>query len=165
MQNYFLILFIWDLTSKDIAFFEHLYLPLPSSFSHGSVNLLVISKNGASGDYPGCTDLAYQKAILDGADVIDCPVQISKDGIPFCLGSINLYDSTTVAQSSYSNRSRIIPQIKAGSGIFTFSLAWSEIQNLTRKFKLVAFYLFAFSIFCCTPFPIKHDFLNYFFPF
>ncbi|KAG6735435.1 hypothetical protein POTOM_061956 [Populus tomentosa] len=108
------------------------------------VNLLVISKNGASGDYPGCTDLAYQKAILDGADVIDCPVQISKDGIPFCLGSINLYDSTTVAQSSYSNRSRIIPQIKAGNGIFTFSLAWSEIQNLTpvisnpySKFELI----------------------------
>lgn len=94
------------------------------------VNLSVISKNGASGDYPGCTDLAYQKAILDGADVIDCPVQISKDGIPFCLGSINLFDSTTVAQSSYSNRSRNIPQIKAGSGIFTFSLTWSEIQNL-----------------------------------
>ncbi|XP_052311955.1 glycerophosphodiester phosphodiesterase GDPDL3 isoform X5 [Populus trichocarpa] len=94
------------------------------------VNLSVISKNGASGDYPGCTDLAYQKAILDGADVIDCPVQISKDGIPFCLGSINLYDSTTVAQSIYSNREQNIPQIKAGSGIFTFSLTWSEIQNL-----------------------------------
>ncbi|KAG6735823.1 hypothetical protein POTOM_061512 [Populus tomentosa] len=108
------------------------------------VNLSVISKNGASGDYPGCTDLAYQNAILDGADVIDCPVQISKDGIPFCLGSINLYDSTTVAQSSYSNRSQIIPQIKAGNGIFTFSLAWSEIQNLTpvisnpySKFELI----------------------------
>lgn len=108
------------------------------------VNLSVISKNGASGDYPGCTDLAYQNAILDGVDVIDCPVQISKDGIPFCLGSINLYDSTTVAQSSYSNRSQIIPQIKAGNGIFTFSLAWSEIQNLTpvisnpySKFELI----------------------------
>jgi len=122
------------------------------------VNLSVISKNGASGDYPGCTDLAYQKAILDGADVIDCPVQISKDGIPFCLGSINLYDSTTVAQSIYSNREHNIPQIKAGSGIFTFSLTWSEIQNLRRKFKLVGFYFFAFSISCCTPFPIKHDF-------
>ncbi|KAH8519020.1 hypothetical protein H0E87_000740 [Populus deltoides] len=95
------------------------------------VNLSVISKNGASGDYPGCTDLAYQKAILDGADVIDCPVQISKDGIPFCLGSINLYDSTTVAQSSYSNREQNIPQIKAGRAIFTFSLTWSEIQNLS----------------------------------
>ncbi|KAF9666500.1 hypothetical protein SADUNF_Sadunf16G0235600 [Salix dunnii] len=95
------------------------------------VNFSVISKNGASGDYPGCTDLAYQKAISFGADVIDCPVQMSKDGIPFCLGSINLYRSTTIAQLSYNDRSQIIPQIEAGRGIFTFSLTWSEIQNLT----------------------------------
>ncbi|KAI5604978.1 hypothetical protein BDE02_01G321000 [Populus trichocarpa] len=101
------------------------------------VNLSVISKNGASGDYPGCTDLAYQKAILDGADVIDCPVQISKDGIPFCLGSINLYDSTTVAQSIYSNREQNIPQIKAGSGIFTFSLTWTVISNPYSKYELL----------------------------
>ena len=122
------------------------------------MNFLVISKNGASGDYPGCTDLAYQNAISFGADVIDCPVQMSKDGIPFCLGSINLYRSTTIAQLSYSNRSQIIPQIEAGSGIFTFSLTWSEIQNLTRKFKLVGFYFFAFPVFCCTPLPLKHGF-------
>ncbi|KAF9666499.1 hypothetical protein SADUNF_Sadunf16G0235500 [Salix dunnii] len=95
------------------------------------VNFSVISKNGASGDYPGCTDLAYQNAISFGADVIDCPVQMSKDGIPFCLGSINLYRSTTIAQLSYNDRSKIIPQIEASRGIFTFSLTWSEIQNLT----------------------------------
>ncbi|KAJ9153858.1 hypothetical protein P3X46_027253 [Hevea brasiliensis] len=106
-------------------------------FSHLGKNasekakVLVISKNGASGDYPGCTDKAYQKAISDGADVIDCPVQMSKDGIPFCLGSINLIDSTTVAQSKYSNLSAIIPELKTGSGIFTFSLTWSQIQSLT----------------------------------
>lgn len=37
---------------------------------------LIISHNGASGDYPDCTDLGYQKAVDDGADVIDCTVQV-----------------------------------------------------------------------------------------
>lgn len=37
---------------------------------------LIISHNGASGDYPDCTDLAYRKAVADGADVIDCTVQV-----------------------------------------------------------------------------------------
>jgi Glycerophosphoryl diester phosphodiesterase family len=37
---------------------------------------LIISHNGASGDYPDCTDLGYQKAVADGADVIDCTVQV-----------------------------------------------------------------------------------------
>ncbi|KAI9115601.1 hypothetical protein K1719_013270 [Acacia pycnantha] len=94
------------------------------------VDTLVISKYGASGDYPACTDLAYKKAISDGADVIDCPVQISKDGIPFCLSSIDLKESTTVAETSFSSRATSIPEIQSGSGIFTFSLTWNEIKTL-----------------------------------
>ncbi|GMH05782.1 hypothetical protein Nepgr_007622 [Nepenthes gracilis] len=94
-----------------------------------SAKPLVISHNGASGDYPGCTDVAYKQAILDGADVIDCPVQMSKDGIPFCLSSINLIDGTMVANSIYNNLISTIPQM--GNGIFSFSLNWTEIQHLT----------------------------------
>ncbi|KAB2033011.1 hypothetical protein ES319_D05G418200v1 [Gossypium barbadense] len=95
------------------------------------VDLLVISSNGASGDYPGCTDMAYSKAIQDGVDVIDCPVQMTMDGTPICLSSINLIDSTTVAQSQFSNLTTTIPQIMLGSGIFSFNLSWSEIKTLT----------------------------------
>ncbi|KAH1063141.1 hypothetical protein J1N35_028128 [Gossypium stocksii] len=95
------------------------------------VDLLVISSNGASGDYPGCTNVAYSKAIQDGVDVIDCPVQMTMDGTPICLSSINLIDSTTVAQSEFSNLTTTITQIMPGSGIFTFNLSWSEIKTLT----------------------------------
>ncbi|XP_010443178.1 PREDICTED: glycerophosphodiester phosphodiesterase GDPDL4 [Camelina sativa] len=94
------------------------------------VDFLVISKNGASGDYPGCTDLAYSKAIKDGADVIDCSLQMSSDGIPFCLSSIDLGESTNVVQSPYRNRSATVPELKSFPGIYSFSLAWSEIQTL-----------------------------------
>ncbi|KAK4275373.1 hypothetical protein QN277_018466 [Acacia crassicarpa] len=94
------------------------------------VDTLVISKYGASGDYPACTDLAYKKAISDGADVIDCPVQISKDGIPFCLSSIDLTESTTVAETSFSSRATSIPEIQSGTGIFAFSLTWNETKTL-----------------------------------
>ncbi|KAL2972876.1 hypothetical protein AAZX31_14G017100 [Glycine max] len=92
---------------------------------------LVISKYGASGDYPACTDLAYNKAISDGVDVLDCPVQMSKDGTPFCLNSIDLIESTTVAQSSFSKFAMTIPEIKSGSGIFAFNLTWNDIKILT----------------------------------
>ncbi|KAE8675237.1 Glycerophosphodiester phosphodiesterase GDPDL4 [Hibiscus syriacus] len=95
------------------------------------VDLLVISSNGASGDFPGCTNLAYLKAIQDGVDVLDCPVQMTMDGMPICMSSINLIDSTKVAQSSFSDRTTTIPEIMQGSGIFTFNLSWSDIQSLT----------------------------------
>ncbi|KAD4386092.1 hypothetical protein E3N88_26261 [Mikania micrantha] len=92
---------------------------------------LIITSEGASGDYPGCTDLAYRKAITDGADIIDCPVQITSDGTPICLGSINLLDRTTVAQAGFNNLTSNIPELQEGPGIYTFSLTWSQIQSLT----------------------------------
>ncbi|KAL0891090.1 hypothetical protein Bca101_015073 [Brassica carinata] len=95
------------------------------------VDFLVISKNGASGDYPGCTDLAYAKAIKDGADVIDCSVQMSSDGTPFCSSSIDLGNTTMVAQTPFRNRSTNVPEISSVGGIYTFSLTWPEIQTLT----------------------------------
>ena len=103
---------------------------------HGSVDFLVISKNGASGDYPGCTDLAYDKAIRDGAGVIDCSVQMSRDGKPFCSHSIDLSNITNIAQTSFAQRSTHVPEISSNDGIYTFSLTWSEIQSLIRKFPL-----------------------------
>ncbi|KAK6947015.1 Glycerophosphodiester phosphodiesterase domain, partial [Dillenia turbinata] len=94
---------------------------------------LIISYNGASGDRPGCTDVAYMKAISDGVDVIDCNVQMTKDGIPFCLGSINLITGTNVVQTKYSKLATSIPEIIAGNAIFSFGLTWAQIQGLTPQ--------------------------------
>lgn len=110
-----------------------------------TAKLLIITSEGASGDYPGCTDLAYTKAAMDGADVLDCPVQMSKDGIPFCLGSINLIDKTTVAQSPFGNIGSAVPELNVTNGIFTFNLTWDEIKSLKRKwtnFHFVYYYFF-----------------------
>ncbi|XP_062160104.1 glycerophosphodiester phosphodiesterase GDPDL6 [Alnus glutinosa] len=91
--------------------------------------VLIITKNGASGIYPGCTDLAYQQAMDDGADIIDCPVQMSKDGVAFCLDSADLMGDTT-AMTTFMSRSNTVPEIQPESGIFSFDLTWSEIQTL-----------------------------------
>ncbi|XP_058209664.1 glycerophosphodiester phosphodiesterase GDPDL3-like [Rhododendron vialii] len=112
--------------SEAIACFAHI-----GKNVSGQESPLVISSKGASGDFPGCTDLAYQGAISDGVDILDCPVQMTKDGIAICLGSINLLDSTLVAQSPFSNLSKSISELGISNGIFTFSLTWSQIQTLT----------------------------------
>ncbi|BAF14974.1 glycerophosphodiester phosphodiesterase GDPDL3 [Oryza sativa Japonica Group] len=103
-----------------------------SKTDHGKP--LIISHNGASGDYPACTDLAYQKAVDDGADVIDCPVQLTKDGIPICMSSINLMDDTTVAKSQFASQTAVIKDIESVLGVFTFNLTWDDIvKNLRPK--------------------------------
>ncbi|KAM7268752.1 hypothetical protein ACFE04_010918 [Oxalis oulophora] len=90
---------------------------------------LVITHNGASGIYPPSTDLAYQKAIDDGADIIDCSVQMSKDGIAFCSDSADLMGSTT-AMTMFMDRSTSVPEIQPKNGIFSFDLTWNEIQTV-----------------------------------
>lgn len=94
---------------------------------------LIISFEGASGDYPGCTNLAYERAISDGANVIDCPVQMTWDKIPICLGSINLINSTTVLQSRFRNSITSVPEL-GGQGIYSFDLTWGHLQTLKREF-------------------------------
>lgn len=95
-------------------------------------DLLVISFDGASGDYPGCTDKAYSKAVSDGVDIIDCTVQMTKDGIPFCMGSVNMIDGTTAAQK-FSNLAVSIPELKTQNAIHSFDLNWNDIQNLQAQ--------------------------------
>ncbi|XP_008811209.2 glycerophosphodiester phosphodiesterase GDPDL7-like [Phoenix dactylifera] len=90
---------------------------------------LIITRNGASGVFAGCTDLAYQQAVKDGADIIDCSVQMSKDGVAFCLDSADLMGDTT-AVDSFMSRSASVPEIQKNNGIFSFDLTWSEIESL-----------------------------------
>ncbi|OMO61762.1 Glycerophosphoryl diester phosphodiesterase [Corchorus capsularis] len=90
---------------------------------------LIITHNGASGVYPGSTDLAYEQALTDGADIIDCSVQMSKDGVAFCLDSADLTGDTT-AVPTFVSRSTTIPEIQKEKGVFSFDLTWSEIQTL-----------------------------------
>lgn len=90
---------------------------------------LIITHNGASGVFSGCTDLAYQQAVKDGADIIDCSVRMSKDGVAFCLGSADLTTSTTAA-TTFMTKVVTVSEIQNKSGIFSFDLSWSEIQTL-----------------------------------
>ncbi|XP_057959789.1 glycerophosphodiester phosphodiesterase GDPDL6-like isoform X2 [Malania oleifera] len=94
-------------------------------------NVLVISHNGASGVFAASTDLAYQQAVDDGADIIDCSVQMSQDGVPFCLSSPDVLASASAI--AFMARSATIPEIQQNSGIFSFNLKSSEIQTLTPQ--------------------------------
>lgn len=100
---------------------------------HNAGKPLIIAYNGASADYPGCTDLSYTKAVFDGADVIDCPIQMTRDGIPICMSSIDLMDDTNVADSRFA-QPVVIKDLKGTRGVFSFNLSWNDIvKNLMRK--------------------------------
>ena len=70
---------------KYIMIFRILLLAFVFHLPHSPANPLVISKYGATGDFPGCMDLSYRKAIDDHVDVLDCLVLLAKDGTLFCF--------------------------------------------------------------------------------
>ncbi|KAL5099753.1 hypothetical protein RYX36_004080, partial [Vicia faba] len=78
------------------------------------------------------TNLAYQQAIDDEADIIDCSVQMTKDGISFCSNTTDLMADTT-AMTKFMSRTSNVPEIQPNSGIFSFDLTWNEIQSLQRN--------------------------------
>ncbi|XP_078439737.1 glycerophosphodiester phosphodiesterase GDPDL3-like [Wolffia australiana] len=90
---------------------------------------VVVSYGGSGGMFPSCTDLAYKKAVEDGTDFIDCPVQVTKDGVLICMIDIDLLKSTNVASTTFFGRSILIPEINAAQGVYTFNLTWAEIQT------------------------------------
>ncbi|XP_066329685.1 glycerophosphodiester phosphodiesterase GDPDL7-like [Miscanthus floridulus] len=100
--------------------------PLPPP---GKSRPLIITHNGASGMFAGSTDLAYQEAIKDAADIIDCTVQMSKDGTAFCMHSADISSSTTAA-TAFASKASTVHEIQNKSGIFSFDLSWSEIATL-----------------------------------
>jgi len=96
-------------------------------------NKLVISHNGDSGDFPGCTMLAYTGAINGGSDYIDCPIQITSDSVPICREDANLIKSTDILtnhalwQTYYTSYAGFQ---NGSSGVFTFDVPWADISTL-----------------------------------
>ncbi|PKA47312.1 putative glycerophosphoryl diester phosphodiesterase 2 [Apostasia shenzhenica] len=110
--------------SEAVGCYSHLH---NSSIDHGKP--FIVSHNGSSGDYPGCTDLAYKKAVDDGADIIDCPIQVTQEGTLICMSSINLMYGTNVIGSPFGSSTSTISELQSTPGIFTFNLTWDEIQK------------------------------------
>ncbi|PKI38950.1 hypothetical protein CRG98_040658 [Punica granatum] len=130
----------YDPTSEYLQFIDSQFAvdgfltDFPPTAAQSITKVLVISHNGASGVYPGSTDLAYQQAVNDGADMIDCTVQMSSDGIAFCLGSADISPYTT-AMPTFMSKSTTIPEIQPASGVFSFDLSWTEIQTLKPQIE------------------------------
>lgn len=103
---------------------------------------LIISQNGASGDYPGCSDIAYDKAVSDGADVIECPIQLTKDGIPLCMSSYDILYGTAIRGSMNYQTPAVNKVVRTNvPGLYTFNFTWDEIiSNFKRKYLYLFFY-------------------------
>ncbi|XP_011017989.1 PREDICTED: glycerophosphodiester phosphodiesterase GDPDL6-like [Populus euphratica] len=91
---------------------------------------LIISHNGAKNPF-----LAAAKNELQNnrniPQISQQPFRV-KDGVAFCLDSVDVTRDTTAA-ASFMSLSTTIPEIQDSAGIFSFDLSWSDIQTLQAQ--------------------------------
>lgn len=91
----------------------------------------IIARGGASGNLPGYTMPAYQRAIELGANFISCSIAVTRDQQLLCTSNVNLLNITD-ARTKYPDLQRSAA-LGAGNqtGIFAADLTLAQIKNLT----------------------------------
>jgi glycerophosphoryl diester phosphodiesterase len=125
-----------ELTSSLHAFVN----PTRFEFDHGidlpTTRPLVIAHRGSSGSLPEHTVLSYQRAVDEGADVIECDLTISRDLVLLCLHE-NWINSTTNIADVYSfdraNSYYVADQLRVITDYFAVDFTLAELKPLVRK--------------------------------
>jgi len=73
---------------------------------------LNVGHRGFGGVLPEHTVPAYQRAVIDGADVIECDVTLFQDLLPVCLHEELLQKTTDVTErAEFASRKRLAVQV------------------------------------------------------
>jgi len=96
---------------------------------------LVIAHRGSSGVLPEHTVEAYERAVSDGADVIECDVTLSQDLVPVCLHEELLQTTTDVAdRPEFADRQRSIDIPIDGRLVDKFTCCRQEARSATCRY-------------------------------
>ena len=99
---------------------------------------LIIAHRGASGERPEHTRMAYERAIEQGADVIEPDLVMSRDGVLVVRHENEIGGTTDVADRPEFAARRTTKTIDGQSvtGWFTEDFTWAELQTLRARERL-----------------------------
>jgi glycerophosphoryl diester phosphodiesterase len=78
-------------------------------------NLLILAHRGASGDAPENTMAAFELALAQGADGIECDVHLSPDGVPVVIHDARLNRTTSGSGRVRQYKAAALAKLDAGS--------------------------------------------------
>ena len=86
----------------------------------------IYAHRGASYDYPEMTMAAFEEAVKQGADGVECDLRLSKDGVAVLWHDTDLTrianNSAVVSTSSYAQLREIYPPILTLDEILDFAI-------------------------------------------
>ena len=100
--------------------------------------LLIIAHRGASGERPEHTRMAYERAVDQGADVIEPDLVMSRDGVLVVRHENEIGGTTDVADHPEFAARRTTKTIDGQNvtGWFTEDFDWAELQTLRARERL-----------------------------
>ena len=118
----------------------------PPIFDHG-VDLptdrpLVVAHRGSSGSLPEHTSMSYQRAVDEGADVIECDLTITQDLVLICMHENWMNDTTNVADVFPADRANsyfVQDQARIVTDYFAVDFRYDELQSSVRKRQRYSF--------------------------
>lgn len=119
---------------------------VPPQFDHGvdlpTTRPLNVAHRGSSGSLPEHTVLAYQRAIDEGADVIECDLTVSRDLVLLCMHENWMSETTNVAEVYPSDRANsyyIEDSKKNITDYFAIDFTLLELKSVVRKRQRFSF--------------------------
>ena len=97
----------------------------------------IYAHRGASQDFPEMTMAAYEEAVKQGADGLECDLRLSKDGVAVLWHDADLQrcanNKAVVSGSSYARLKEIYPQILTIDEILDFAISQKKSLLLETK--------------------------------
>ena len=114
--------------------------PVPPQFDHGvdlpTTRPLNVAHRGSSGSLPEHTVLGYQRAIDEGADVIECDLTVSRDLVLLCMHENWMNGTTNVADVYPSDRANsyfVADTLRVITDYFAIDFTLAELKSVVRK--------------------------------
>ncbi|KAG2442547.1 hypothetical protein HXX76_002633 [Chlamydomonas incerta] len=96
----------------------------------GRLPPFAIAHRGASSELPEHTREAYERAIEEGADFIECDVVLTSDLVPLCRHEPNLASSTDALAKFPDRRRTYVIDGEQVTGVFSVDLTAAEVATL-----------------------------------
>ena len=97
----------------------------------------IYAHRGASQDYPEMTMTAFEEAVRQGADGLECDLRLSKDGVAVLWHDADLNrianNKALISGSSYAQLKEIYPQILTLDEILDFAITQKVLLFLETK--------------------------------
>ena len=104
--------------------------------------MLIYAHRGASADFPEMTESAYQGAVAQGADGLECDLRLSRDEVPVLWHNASMLERAgnrgLIAEMTYAEIKQAYPQILTLDGFLDIAITHKKNVLIETKHPVIS---------------------------